>query len=146
MGIPADASYHRHVGPGDEVAVSQVQEQPFRAERFLARVTSVAEHGHYTVVRYDRCEGDGTGVARLFDSGPPDWGVIEFRVVRKVHRPPSSRQERGGGMLASPENPLVRLRRPELCPACGGLCGWRPKLGWPCLACRTDNSDAEDVE
>jgi len=136
MGIEPSASYHRHVGPGDEVAISTVKEQPFRAERFLARVLTVLDHGHYSLVRYERIDDGSRGTARVHADGPPDWGVIEFRVVRKVHRPLLRRADRGGGPLSSPQSPTIRLPVAERCPACGTMVKWKPRMGWPCLECR----------
>ena len=143
IGVAPSASYHSRVGPGDEVIVQDVQEEPFRAERFEARVTGVVEHGHYRLVSYERMDGGGPGVARVFADGPPDWGVIEFRIIKRVHRPPSARRGRGGGMLSHAENPLVRLAKPEQCPTCGCICLWIPRMGWPCLECRIVNDDAD---
>lgn len=135
MGVQPTASYHTSVGPGDEVAVQEVRREPFRAERFYARVIAVIDHGCYKLVSYERIEGGKTGVARVFAAGPPDWGVIEFRVIRKVHRPLPSRQDRGDP-LSSPDNPVVRLAKPGRCPVCHRLYEWRPRMGWPCLECR----------
>jgi protein involved in polysaccharide export with SLBB domain len=47
---PAD-TYHTRIGPGDEIAITIVEQEPFRVEKFAAIVGAVEEHGYYLVVR-----------------------------------------------------------------------------------------------
>lgn len=89
-GLVPVRTYHTQVGPGDIVRVHIVCSEPeFSEERFSVRVAGVDDHGYYLDVHYERLDGEpgGLDVARLFKAGPPDWGVIGFRIIEKVHRP-----------------------------------------------------------
>lgn len=89
MGITPSASYHtRGLGPGDEVLAEEVQPDPFAKVRFHAVVRQVWDHGHYVLVEVAQDGQPHPKVVLLHREGPPDWGVVEFRVTKKVYLPP----------------------------------------------------------
>jgi hypothetical protein len=88
MGIPAPGYHYSAAEKGDEVQIQNVEPRPFRHERFLARICAVIDHGHYAVVEYERVDTGEHGTVRVFRSGPPDWGTIEFRLIRRVREWP----------------------------------------------------------
>lgn len=88
MGVRPREAYHTEVGPGDEVELLEVwpsDTPPFH--RFCVTIFAVVDFPglRHRVVLYERCDGS-TGQAALQMDGPPYWGVIEFRIVRKVHK------------------------------------------------------------
>jgi len=88
MGIRPAESYHTRVGPLDHVAVLEVTPDA-EPRRFVARVTNVRDHGWYLLLDYEPLESDDElqpGTIRLYRAGPPDWGVVELKVVKKVAR------------------------------------------------------------
>lgn len=135
MGIRPELSYHWHVVAGDRVRVQSVQQDPFVVEQFGAVIEAVEHHADDSLVHYVR-EGGECGSVWLHHSGPPDWGVIEFRVVVAVPRPPLVPDD----LLTERDvmDGLRRLATPQRCPICGANCDWKPKIGWPCLECQME--------
>lgn len=133
MGIKPELTYHWHVVVGDRVRVQVVEQEPFEVEQFLAVVESVEHCNQYTLVHYVREDGE-CGSAWLWHDGPPDWGVVEFKVVAAVPRRPVVEDDRLTDRDARDE--LRPLHRPRRCPTCGTMCDAKPKSGWPCLSCR----------
>ncbi len=91
MGILSRESYHtEQLGPGDEVQCCQVTAAPQCPEqRYHAVILKVQDHGWYLIVhvRHDEPGDRDAEKITLMRDGPPDWGVIEFRITRKVHCP-----------------------------------------------------------
>lgn len=132
MGIRPELTYHWHVVAGDRVRVQIVEQEPFAAEMFFAVVESVEHENQYSVVYYIRDDGE-CGSACLYHDGPPDWGVVEFRVVAAVPRQPVV------GDDPYSWGALRRLPEPKRCPTCGVLRDAKPKRGWPCLECQAES-------
>ncbi len=80
----APEEYDPDVGKGDEVRVETVCDKPFGVETFAARVVSRSDCGLYVLVVYQRVDTLEIGEARIFRTGPPDWGVVEFTAVRRA--------------------------------------------------------------
>ena len=83
-GIRPNATYHSHLGPGDEIAALIVTEAGPR--QLCGCVLSVVEHGWYADVRVQNGQPVPETI-RLFRDGPPEWGAIECRLTRLAHRP-----------------------------------------------------------
>lgn len=90
--FPAE-SYHTSVGKGDELRLVEVEREPFQVRTRRVTVQRVVDHGHYRIVHY--LEGTGeTGQATVYTAGPPDWGLVECKVVKKVAQQMQPHRER----------------------------------------------------
>jgi len=89
-------TYHTQVGPGDQVSVTLVTDEPFAVEKFTAFVGTVDDHGWYIEVELWQFDGNeakseadvspiGHRKVTLYRDGPGDWGAVEFMVIRKKH-------------------------------------------------------------
>lgn len=78
--------YDPDVVKGDEVRIETVCDEPFYIEKFAARVLSSLDCGQYVLVNYMRSDTQETGLARIFRSGPPDWGITEFTAIHRAAR------------------------------------------------------------
>ncbi len=138
MGIRPELTYHWHVVPGDRVRVQVVEQEPFAVERFVAVVESVEHCNQYTLVHYVRDDGE-CGSVWLHHDGPPDWGVIEFKVVARAAQGRGGEPQADDILRRTAADALRRLRRPERCPVCRLLYDSKPRVGWPCLECRVQS-------
>ena len=81
MGLVPE-TYRFDVGRFDVVRLlrSEPEGEP---ERFVGHVERVEDHGWYRVVTLTRQDGRPDRVT-LWENGPPDWGVVEVIVVKKL--------------------------------------------------------------
>ena len=137
LGIEPQASYQTNPQCGDRVFVREVSDV-FPEVEHEAVVIAIEEAGCRLDVSCADDDGEIHKVLLNRDGVPPDWGVIEFRIVRR-HRRESEHDSRshylpaGYGVLPV----VVYLDEPETCPECHAMHDARPIEGWPCLACRT---------
>jgi len=140
MGIRPSFSYHWHVLPGDRVRVQVVQQEPAVVAMFLAHVEGVEHHGHYSLVSYVREDTGEHCSGWLHHDGPPDWGIVEFRVVEPVPRLQPEEEEE---LKRDRDDMLKPLSSPERCPICRARYDYIPRDGWPCIVCRVAAVSAE---
>ncbi len=90
MGITPTASYQAtQVGPGDHIEFCEVESDPLAPEerRSRAVVLAVHEHGWYLKVHVQDADADAVRDITLMRDGPPEWGVVEVRITKKVCEP-----------------------------------------------------------
>ncbi len=93
MGITPRESYQTgKLGPGDEVECFEVAADPLAPEekRYRAVILEVKDHGWYIKVhlRHDEPDDKATEDVTLMRDGPPQYGIVEFRVTKKVYKRP----------------------------------------------------------
>ena len=86
IGITPTASYASRLMTGDDIKFLVVEDDESPIIAAAGTVEAIEEHGWYsdaTVLCFD----GSRQTLRIYRDGPPEWGTVECRVLRRINEP-----------------------------------------------------------